>query len=88
MVSFIFPWDGDQPIPRPLPTPRTTQAQNQNADIHASSGIRTHDDPSMRAREHSSCLRPRATVIGKLCDQLLTFFKFSPPLLTNQSECL
>jgi hypothetical protein len=30
---------------------------NRNTDIHASSGIRTHD-PSVRASEDSSCLRP------------------------------
>jgi hypothetical protein len=29
-----------------------------NTDIHALSGIRTHD-PSVRASEDSSCLRPR-----------------------------
>jgi hypothetical protein len=29
-----------------------------NADIHAFSGIQTHD-PSVRASEDSSCLRPR-----------------------------
>jgi hypothetical protein len=31
---------------------------NANIDIHALSGIRTHD-PSVRAREDSSCLRQR-----------------------------
>jgi hypothetical protein len=31
---------------------------NTDTDIHASSGIRTHD-PSVRAGEDSSCLRPR-----------------------------
>jgi hypothetical protein len=42
----------------------TYTQDNTNTDIHALSGIRTHD-PSVRAREDSSCLRPRAaTVIG------------------------
>jgi hypothetical protein len=35
-----------------------------NTDIHALSGIRTHD-PSIRASEDSSCLRPRGH-----CDRL------------------
>jgi hypothetical protein len=52
------PWTGDQPVARPLPTHRTTQTQNKrrHTDIHALSGIRTHD-PSVRASEDSSCLR-------------------------------
>jgi hypothetical protein len=52
------PWTGDQPVARPLPTHRTTQTQNKRTDIHASGGIRTHD-PSVRAGEDSTCLRPR-----------------------------
>jgi hypothetical protein len=36
------PWAGDQPVARPLPTHRTTQ---------------THD-PSFRASEDGSCIRP------------------------------
>jgi hypothetical protein len=52
------PGTGDQPVARPLPTPRTTQTQNKHTDIHALSGIRTYD-PSVRASEDSSCLRPR-----------------------------
>jgi hypothetical protein len=52
---------------------------NAHTDIHASSGIRTHD-PSVRANEDSSCLRPRGhgdrhrmtlhryfSIIGDLC---------------------
>jgi hypothetical protein len=42
------PWAVDQPVTRPLPTHR----------INAHSRIRTHD-PSVRASEDSSCLRPR-----------------------------
>jgi hypothetical protein len=38
--------------------------QNKHTDIHASSGIRTHD-PSARAGEDGSCFRRRATLIGK-----------------------
>jgi hypothetical protein len=44
---------------RPLPKHRTTQTQNKRIhtpNIHAMSGIRTHD-PSVRASEDSSCLR-------------------------------
>jgi hypothetical protein len=52
---------GDQLVSRPLPKHRTTQAQNkgiQTPNIHALCRIRTHD-PSFRASEDSSCLRPR-----------------------------
>jgi hypothetical protein len=55
------PWTGDQPVTRPLPTYRTTQTQNKHIhtpNIHAFSGIRTHD-PSVRASEDSSCFRQR-----------------------------
>jgi hypothetical protein len=37
---------------------RTTQHRKTRTNIHASSGIRTHD-PSVRAVEDSTCLRPR-----------------------------
>jgi hypothetical protein len=36
----------------------TQNNTNTHTDIHAFSGIRTHD-PSIRASEDSSCLRPR-----------------------------
>jgi hypothetical protein len=49
------PWTEDQPVARPLPTHRTNA---HNTDIRALSGIRTHD-PSFRASEDSSCLKPR-----------------------------
>jgi hypothetical protein len=40
-------------------TPRWTYTQNNtNTDIHALSGIRTHD-PRVQASEDTSCLRPR-----------------------------
>jgi hypothetical protein len=55
------PWTSDQPVARPLPKHRTTQTQNKRIhrpNIHALSGIRTHD-PSVRASEESSCLRSR-----------------------------
>ncbi|PNF41455.1 hypothetical protein B7P43_G13389 [Cryptotermes secundus] len=51
------PWTRDQPVVRPLPTYRTT-------DIHAISGIRTHD-LSVQASEDSPFLRPRGH-----CDRL------------------
>jgi hypothetical protein len=55
------PWTGDQPVAKHLPIRRTTQTQNkrtQYTDIHALSGIRTHD-LSVRTNKDSSCLRPR-----------------------------
>jgi hypothetical protein len=67
--SFIFiiiftdgrtPWTSDQLVARPLPTHRTTQTQNKHIhtpNIHVLSGIRTYD-PSVRASEDSSRLRP------------------------------
>jgi hypothetical protein len=66
--SFLFPytvgrtpWTGDQPVARPLPTHMTTETQNKPTDIHALSGIRTHD-PSVRASEDRSGLDRAATV--------------------------
>jgi hypothetical protein len=55
------PWTSDRPVAKPLPKHRTEQTQNKRihtANIHALSGIRTHD-PSFRAIEGCSCLRPR-----------------------------
>jgi hypothetical protein len=52
------PSTGDQPFAVPPCTHRTTQTQKKtHIDIHASSGIQTHD-PSVRADEDGSCLRP------------------------------
>jgi hypothetical protein len=42
-----------------------SQGRHLHTDIHAFSGIRTHD-PSVRAGEHNSYLRPRSH-----CDQLI-----------------
>jgi hypothetical protein len=50
------PWTGDQSVAMLLPTHRTTQTQNKRTDIHASSGIRSHD-PSVWAGKDSSYLR-------------------------------
>jgi hypothetical protein len=64
------PCTSDQPVARPLPTQRTTQTRNKhthNTDIHALSMIRTHD-PSVRASEDSSCLKPRC-----YCDRQILF---------------
>jgi hypothetical protein len=52
------PWTVDQPVARPLPTQDNTYTEETLTDIHASSGIRTHD-PSVRASEDISCLRRR-----------------------------
>jgi hypothetical protein len=63
----MTPWTGDQPLVRPLLKHRRTQTQNKRIhtpNTHALSGIRTHD-PSVRASEESSCLRPRG-----YCDRL------------------
>jgi hypothetical protein len=54
------PWTNDQPVARPLPT----QTQNKHTDIHALSGIRTHDT-SVRTRKTVHALDRAATVIGK-----------------------
>jgi hypothetical protein len=43
-------------IARPLPMRDNTNTEKMRTDIHASSGIRTHD-PSVRAGEDISCLR-------------------------------
>jgi hypothetical protein len=42
---------------------RYLHTEQTHTNIHASSGIRTHDS-SLRASEDGSCLRSRATVIG------------------------
>jgi hypothetical protein len=76
-LSFVIlftvcrtPWTGDQLVARPLPTHRTAQT---HTDMHASSGIRTHD-PSVRAGEDSSCLRPHSRLYRHLIDRLVTGF--------------
>jgi hypothetical protein len=56
----LDPWMSDQPVARSLPKQRTTPTQNKHIhtpNIHALSGIRTHD-PNVRTSEDSSCLRP------------------------------
>jgi hypothetical protein len=53
------PWAEDQPVARPQPTHRITQTQNKRTKTSITpSAIRTHD-PSVRANEDSSYLRPR-----------------------------
>jgi hypothetical protein len=62
------PWTSDQPVTRTLTTHRITQHRiNAHTDIHALSVIRTHD-PSVRAGEDGSCLRP-----GGHCERHLTY---------------
>jgi hypothetical protein len=73
-----IPWTENQPGARPLPTHRTNA---HNTDIHALSGIRTHED--------SSCVRPRGH-----CDRLQSSsfsyyfiplrFRYSPQHLCAQ----
>jgi hypothetical protein len=56
----------DQPVARPLPKHRTTQTQNKRIhtpNIHALSGIWTHD-PSVRANEDVHALDDAATMTG------------------------
>jgi hypothetical protein len=51
----------NQPVARQLPKHRTTQTQNKRLhtpNIYVLIGTRIHD-PSVRANEDSSCLRPR-----------------------------
>jgi hypothetical protein len=50
----VTPLTWDQPVARLLPTHRT-RTHNKHTNIHALSGIRTHD-PSVRASEDSSCV--------------------------------
>jgi hypothetical protein len=33
-LSFLTPWEGDQPVARPLPTHRTTRTQNKRTHRH------------------------------------------------------
>jgi hypothetical protein len=54
------PWASDQLIARPLPKHTTAQTQNNHIHVPNTSvlcGIRTND-PSFRASEDSTCLRP------------------------------
>jgi hypothetical protein len=55
-------WRGNQPAARPLPTQDNTTQKNADTHIHASSGIRTRD-PSVRAVDDSTCLRPRGCML-------------------------
>jgi hypothetical protein len=85
------PWTSDQPVARLLPKHRTTQTQNKHMhtrNIHALCGIRTHD-PSFRASEDSTWLRP----LG-YCDRprylpisskFMTTFPICPSLLNVYS---
>jgi hypothetical protein len=70
MIVFTdsrIPWTTDQLVARPLPKHMPTQTQNQHIhtpNIHALSGIRTHD-PSVRASEDIHALERSATVTGQ-----------------------
>jgi hypothetical protein len=52
------PWTVDRPVARSL-LHKTAQHRKTRTDIHASSGIRTHD-PSDRADKDGKCLRLRS----------------------------
>jgi hypothetical protein len=70
------PWTGDQPIAR-------YRINAHNTDIHAFSGIRTHDS-SFRESEDSSCLTPRGHcegLEGSLPCQKNKSLKPGPPTL-------
>jgi hypothetical protein len=78
------PWTSDQFVTRPLPKQRTTQTQNKHihiSNIQDLSGIRTHD-PSVRASEDSSCLRP----LG-YCDRHSTL-NTKPKLIYEPYSCV
>jgi hypothetical protein len=62
------PWTSDQLVGRPLPIHTIRQTQNKRTDIHALSGIRTHD-PSIGVSKDSSCLRQRGN-----CDRRYSLF--------------
>jgi hypothetical protein len=75
------PWTSDQLVARPLPKHTTAQTQNKHIhtpNIHALSGIRTQD-PSVRASEDSSCLRP----LG-YCDRQLYLLPTLNSLILNE----
>jgi hypothetical protein len=76
----------DQPVARPLPT--QDNITQKDANIHALSGIRTHDPSNQPAKTHAS--DRTATVTGKIMEEapviqgnstfslkLLTFNKIS-----------
>jgi hypothetical protein len=58
-----------------------TQNKRTNTYIHALNGIRTHD-PSVRASEDSSCLRPRGH-----CDQQWELISSNTSFYNKQSFC-
>jgi hypothetical protein len=49
------PWTGDQPIERPLPTQNNTNTEEKRTDIHASSGIQTHESSVGLAEGNHAC---------------------------------
>jgi hypothetical protein len=56
---------GISPVTRLLPTEDNTNTEETRTDIHASSGIRSHD-PSVWGGEDISCLRPRGHCVGPI----------------------
>jgi hypothetical protein len=58
--SYTFgrtPWARDQLVARPLPEHKHRKTHTHKLNIHALSGIRSHD-PGFQASEDSTCLRP------------------------------
>jgi hypothetical protein len=76
------PWTSAQPVARPLPTHKTTQTHNKRTHSHPCLGIRTHD-PSVRASEDSSCLRP----CGHCDRQIYAFWDIVPRSLWKVNKC-
>jgi hypothetical protein len=81
------PWTSDQPLAGLLPKHRTTETQNKRIhtqNVHALSGMRTHD-PSIQASENSSCFRPLANRDRQLT-QMGSLKKHSP-VFKPESKC-
>jgi hypothetical protein len=80
------PWAGGQPFARSLPAHWTAQTEETHTDIHALSGIRNHD-PSVRAGEDRSCLRPLGQCDRRVCirirrHKIIAHIKCSPRMHT------
>jgi hypothetical protein len=81
---------GDQPVARPLPTRDNTTQETQGTNIHALSGIRTHDPSNQPAKIHAS--DRTATVTDMTCHCLprngATVTSQSPGCKTDTLLCI